>query len=51
MFKIEIVNKSTDEVVETMTAKSRRGADRIEDGVLINLDHDRFFVRTTESDQ
>lgn len=50
MFKIEIVERDTNEVVKTMTAETERSAERIERGVLINLNHEAFFARVTESD-
>jgi hypothetical protein len=48
VFKIEIKDLNTGEVVKTMTAKTERAAERITMGVLINLDQDNFCVSYDE---
>lgn len=44
-YAIEVVNESTHEVVKTLYATDERMADKVESGVSINLDHDRYFTR------
>ena len=47
-YLIEVIDYQTNEVVKTMETTSQRQADRIEDGLNINLNHDAFFTRTVE---
>lgn len=42
---VEIVRKSSGEVVNRMGPFTERVADRVERGVLINLNHDEYFTR------
>lgn len=49
-FYVEIVDDETEEVVKRMGPHTERTADRIEDGVNINLNHERFFTRIVEED-
>lgn len=53
MAKIEIVAYGTDEVVKTIDCpgKSERQVDKIDRGVNINLDHERFYTRIVEKQQ
>lgn len=51
MWKVEIVSYDTGEVVKTMDAESERQADRIDRGVNINLNHEKFFTRVVETEQ
>lgn len=46
-WKVEIVEFVTDEVVKTFAADGtdRRTAERIDDGLTYNLDHEHFFTR------
>lgn len=43
---VEIVNHDTQEVVKRLGPMSEHKADKVADGASINLDHDRFYVRT-----
>ncbi len=43
---VEVVDSSTREVVERLGPMSESKADRVEHGLLINLNHDAFFTRT-----
>lgn len=43
---VEIVEVDTGKVVKRMGPHPERAAERIEAGVLINLNHDAYFVRT-----
>lgn len=45
MFFVEIVDRQTDEVVSRMGPMPERKAERVEDGVSINLNRDRFYTR------
>jgi hypothetical protein len=43
MYFVHIIDLKTDEVVHTIKAgESEKRAERVEDGVLINLDSERF---------
>lgn len=44
-WKIEVVEAATDKVVKTLMADSEREANRIDDGLNINLNHEAFFTR------
>lgn len=45
--KIEIVEYSTEAVVESVdvSGKNERQIDKIDRGININLDHDKFYTR------
>jgi len=44
-FYVEIVDSDTQEVVKRMGPMNERNADRVEEGVGINLNHAKFFTR------
>lgn len=44
---IEIVETETNEVVQTIPGGSHRTAERIERGVNINLNHEKYHTRIT----
>lgn len=44
-YKIEIVEYASDVVIKTMTASNERTANRTEDGLNINLDHEKYYTR------
>ena len=44
-FCIEVVDETTNSVVKSFDCASQRQADRIEAGLNINLNHERFFTR------
>ena len=41
---IKVVNSDSGEVVKTLQANSERAADRIDDGININLNHEKFHT-------
>lgn len=41
---VQVIDAATEEVVKTMTRPTERAADKLADGVSINLDHDRYYV-------
>lgn len=44
-WKVEVVAYENDEVVKTIPCDDERSAERVERGVEINMDHERFFTR------
>lgn len=50
MFYVEIVEDETGKVERRMGPMSERRAERVADGASINLDHERFSVRTVPAD-
>ena len=44
-FCIEVVDETTNSVVKAIDCASQRQADRIESGLNINLNHERYFTR------
>lgn len=49
LYVIEVVETKTGEVVKTFGPHLDRMCDRLENGVNINLDHDRFFTRRKQT--
>ena len=47
-YKIQVVDAETDEIVKTLEAHNLRTAERIDDGLNINLNHMKFFTRIVE---
>ena len=45
MFYLEIVNSKSGEVVKRMGPMSQRKAEKTENGVMINLNHDEYYAR------
>ena len=45
MFFVEVVDDKTGEVVKRVGPVTERKADRVEDGMMINLDHENYFTR------
>lgn len=45
MVFVEIVNQKTNEVVDRIGPMTERRADKVEDGVNINLNHADYFTR------
>lgn len=41
---VKIIELGTDKVVRTIGPLSQSAADRVERGVLINLNHDKFYT-------
>lgn len=46
---VKIVEDSTGEAVKTFTADNERQAERLADGISINLDHSKFSVEVSEA--
>jgi len=44
-FFVEIVDSETQEVVKRMGPMNERNAGRVEEGVGINLNHEKFYTR------
>ena len=44
---IEVVEFDTDEVIERKGPYTERQADKIDNGMNINLNHDKYFTRIT----
>lgn len=49
-FYVEVVNSETGEVVNTLGPAPERKADKIEDGVNINLNHEKYHTRLRKAD-
>lgn len=47
---VEVVEDATGEVVKRMGPMSRRKAERVEDGVSINMNHEAFHTRIVEGE-
>lgn len=48
LYIVEIVEFGTDQVVYRSKAVPERQADKIDDGLNINLNHERFFTRVVQ---
>jgi hypothetical protein len=48
---VEVVEAATDKVVRRLGPMSERKAEKVERGLEINLNHDRFFVRVVPRDE
>ena len=51
IYKVEVIDADTDEVVKVIEAANMRTAERVEDGLNINLNHMRYFTRIVEPKQ
>lgn len=49
-WKVQVIQDSTGEVVQTMPASSERDAERIQRGVEINLNHEAYSTKVVDSD-
>ena len=47
-YQIEVVANDVNEVVKSFTSNSLQQAERLERGVMINLDHEKFYTRIVE---
>lgn len=45
---VKIIEIETDDVIEEFPTESERTADRIHDGISINLDHENFYLEIEE---
>ena len=43
--KVEVVEYKTDKVVKSIVVSSERKAEKVMDGLDINLDHDKYYTR------
>jgi hypothetical protein len=43
-WKIKVIDAESGEVVKTMETATERAANRIDDGLNINLNHERFYT-------
>ena len=43
-WRVEVVEDATQEVVKTIQCHTKREAERVERGLLINLNHERFHT-------
>ena len=48
-YKVQVIDADTDEVVKEIEAANLRTAERVENGLNINLNHMRYFTRIEES--
>lgn len=49
-WRVEVVEFATEAVVKSIDCASERSADKVDRGVNINLNHERFFTRVVSSD-
>jgi hypothetical protein len=49
-YYVEIVETDTDKVEKRMGPHTKQMANRIEDGVNINLNHEKYFTRVVEEE-
>jgi hypothetical protein len=47
-FKVKVINTETGKLVKWMTADTRRQAERLENGLNINLNHDAFHTEVED---
>jgi hypothetical protein len=47
-FKVKVINTGTGKVVKWMNADTRRKAERLENGLNINLNHDTYHTEIEE---
>ena len=47
-FCVEVVAYENDEVVKRLPGLTEAKADRVDDGININLNHDEYFTRIVE---
>jgi hypothetical protein len=45
---VKVISRETDEVVNEIPADTERSAHRVENGLYINLNHDRFYTTCEE---
>jgi hypothetical protein len=50
-FYVEVLKIGTDEIVRRLGPHDERTAERVERGVSINLDHEKFYTRIVEDEQ
>ena len=49
MYVVDVIHSETGEVVHTVEVGPARKAERVEDGMNINLDHDKFHTRIRDA--
>lgn len=50
MYKIKIIEHDTDKVINVLTASTEHKAEKIDRGININLNHERFYTLIEEID-
>ena len=48
---VKVISRKTDEVVKEIRADTERAAHRVENGLYINLNHDRFYTICEEKNE
>lgn len=48
MWYVEVIESLTGEVIERIECKSERSAEKVEDGIQINLDWDNYETRVVQ---
>lgn len=48
MIKIQVIYAETDEVVKELEATSKRDAEKIEDGLNRQLNHEKYYTQIVE---
>ena len=51
LYFVEVVDAESNEVIKTLELANLRTAEKVEDGMNINLDHARYFTRVKEVDK
>ena len=46
--KVQIIEIATNKVIKEIVASNMRSAERVEDGVMINLNHDEYMTQIVE---
>lgn len=49
--RVEVVDYDTEQVVKVVTVPPGASAERVDRGVNINLDHEKYFTRVVEHDE
>ena len=50
-WKVQVIAYDTDEVIKEIAVPTERQADRVDDGLNINLDHEKYFTRVVSPDE
>lgn len=46
-WKVDVIDGSTGDVVRTIACKTERDAERVERGLLVNMNHDRYYTQVS----
>lgn len=44
-YLVQVIDKETEEVIHEVQCKSYRGAERVQDGIEINLDQENYYTK------